>query len=436
MLPLPPPQKISLYQQQLNDVIWHGKQPKMKLINAAMHPTMGGIGMIDIKSRLVMQKLLFIQAALDTQHLQFWQDHLFSFFIIPFDRLILSNLTYKHLVKFICANKILPLFLSQSLKFWCDFHYKPASAVIQSDKDVLEIISRTAYFNSALATNVSLNKRMSPLAEDFFISKGWFTVADFINCNLELLSFKGRNTFLTYNAALKVQNSIPLTWKQKVDGDPFFITIAQSFIDQKWSAKKLYASLIKSDFTDRLQSWSKEGLTLSLDEFKANARKCTLITNINVKSFFVKFNYKALTLNSQASKFLPVPAHCSFCTLSQETYTHLFWECIFIRPLWNYIKGKLPDKFKEFVTLKTVFFPMDCHKSMTVLFTFVKHYIYKCKVVSIKVSIPHMLNSLKFHIKALYFSVLIVGKENNFFKTWKIILDGLRIQLPKDCISP
>ena len=427
VLPLPPPRKISLYQQQLNEIVWHGKQPKIKFSCAVAHPQQGGIGLINVDLRLKTQRLLILQAALNTIDIQFWQDHLYSLFRIPFDRLILSNLSFNHMKRFLCDNKSLHPFWQDILQIWCAFHYKNFKASVESESDIMEIVSRPAVYNSAVLSYLTLDKRLSSKMEDFYIDQGWFTLADFIQSDLRSLPKKGLVTQLN---AIKMQKSIPKSWKTPIEEDPYFCNLAQSFVDQKWNSQKLYSSMLKPDFSSRLVSWSKEGLTISKEGFDRLALKCTLIKNINLRSFFIKFNYKGITLNQVVAKFALISDKCTFCTNHEENYVHLFWNCQYVTPLWNHIKSKLWGEYQEYVTLNKVFFPIDVPHGLFLLFTIVKNYIYRCRCVKSKVSISHMRNDLKFHIRVLYFAAVFNEKEQSFLRTWKILLDALKIELP------
>ena len=97
-LPIPccTQQEIKRIQSILDDIVWNGKKPKIKLNLAAFPPKKGGIGMIDFESRLHTLHIHMIQMALNTQCIEFWQNHLYSLFSVPFDIAIRANLDYRH----------------------------------------------------------------------------------------------------------------------------------------------------------------------------------------------------------------------------------------------------------------------------------------------------------------------------------------------------
>ena len=244
----------------------------------------------------------------------------------------------------------------------------------------------------------------------------------------DLQDFKTKD-FLTQKCVEKLIGSIPTAWKIISLRDLNFIPLANSVIEQKWTAKKVYASLIKPDFSNRLQSWHKEGLDISLEQFKSLSSKCTLITNINIRSFYVKFNYKCLTLNSVLSKYSAVSPLCTFCSQSQETYLHLFWECAEVAKLWDFVKSKLPTFYQEFIDKFTVFFPLGVPTVIFLTILFVKHFIYSSHCRSNKPRISHFRNFLAFHLRCMFYVSKFKGKQQQFLNNWECVANNFKINL-------
>ena len=86
---------LKQFQSTLDNIVWNGKKPKLKLQNAVPRPFKGGLGMINVTHHYCAIKIDLLRQAVDTTHLQFWQAHLFSHFSVQFDEVLTCNLTYK-----------------------------------------------------------------------------------------------------------------------------------------------------------------------------------------------------------------------------------------------------------------------------------------------------------------------------------------------------
>ena len=176
--------EIKRIQSLLDDIVWNGRKPKIKLSLAAFPPNKGGIGMINFQSRLDTLRIHMIQMELNTQHIEFWQDHLYSLFSVPFDIAIRTNLNYRNFKLLYIRNP--PLLWQQAFQAWCNFHYV-YSRTTGTPEDILDYISRPAIFNAAIGSSVPNNKRFSLEFMDYIQDHGWFSIKDV--CNLRENNF-------------------------------------------------------------------------------------------------------------------------------------------------------------------------------------------------------------------------------------------------------
>ena len=404
LVSLPPSDVLKRFQQTLNDLIWNGKKPKMKLNNATPRPSKGGLGMINIQFRYQAIKIDLLHCAADISHLQFWQAHLFSHFSIGFDKIISCNLTYKSLQSFII--KPLSLFWQEVFTIWCNFHFRGCSHSL-SKTQIQEVIARPAYFNSAFGSSLLFNKRWSNRLYDFFIEKSWFAVSDLVNP--VRIPLKG---FISRAAALKIHQSIPSKWRNTESNNSY--TIAQKLLDQKLRQREIYDMLIDNaqESVDIVRRWVNEGCTINFFEVSKSVSK---LKNGNLQDFFIRFNAHSVVLTVNASYFAPTSNLCSLCKSFKETQSHLFWECPKSQYLWKYVHSLVPSGFHS---KEMSLFPMHAPEKVVFLFTLCKYYLNLCRIFKRDPHIKAFKNKLIFHLRPLKATYTINDRETKFNKIW------------------
>ena len=417
-LPLPDKDIIKLFQSALKNIVWSGKQPKMRLENASAPLREGGFNMIDFEARLNALKIASIQLACNTSCIEFWQEHLFRLFTVPFDTLVRSNVTFNQLKHFVVANKNIPPFWSDALQVWCKYHYRNCSSKLSSDEDYAEVLNRPAPFNGAFAGNLQ-SKRFSPQVQEYFFEHGWFTVLDVITVGATDFPVKG---FVPRSQAEKIISTIPLNWKQHVDkGNASHYSLAQKMIDQRTSQQEIHHKLLKSDFRGKVALWAKAGINVNWEKVSANI---TRLKHVPLKSFFLQFNSQLITLNNCACRFAPVSPLCSFCSLAEETYLHLFWECQKIQPVWNYVHSLIPDK--TLCTKEMCLLPTVASTKVVVLFTLAKYYLHICKFIHRPPNVYGFTGKLRFHMSCLKSWYADNNNSRTFDRTFGSIFSDLQ----------
>ena len=78
---------------------------------------------------------------------------------------------------------------------------------------------------------------------------------------------------------------------------------------------------------------------------------------------------------------------CTFCRTYDETLLHLFYDCVYVKPLLQYLSNKLKTKYRNYVLNSEDLLLGLCKKEfiLDTLFLNVKRYVYTCKI---KQSIP------------------------------------------------
>ena len=395
MLPLPTKDShysLNVLQAKFNNIAWNGRKPKMKLENAALPQTQGGLGMIDVVSRVKALKINLIQRACNTIYLTLWQAHLFSKFNIPFDLLIRANIPKQTLHLFLVSP--LPSFWLDTLNIWFDFHYEDCKSTL-SDSELEEVINRPVFLNNAFGSPIPRKKRYTEELEEFYIQIGWFSVWDIFYRGIDHIPQAG---YISRHLAVQIMKSVPRDWKQYARHNPKtdVFTIGQKIIDQKFALRDIYLLILNrmGSFQSTIAKWNQDGIDF---EWTVLANNVQHLINGSLKNFFILFNSRSFLLNIIVCHFAPVSEFCSFCKFAKETYFHLFWECPKVQNVWRFIHSLV---LRRFATPQMSLLPTGPHK-VVFLFTLCKHYIHTCRVFHHSPSVYALKQKGLFHLKAL-----------------------------------
>ena len=96
-------------------------------------------------------------------------------------------------------------------------------------------------------------------------------------------------------------------------------------------------------------AWNiKSEQLLEYDEYVSlfrNINKLTVCTKL--RSFQYKFLLRAIVTNVDLKyNGIRQDANCTFCNLEKETIQHLFVNCIYVKPLWQFVKKIINNTLK------------------------------------------------------------------------------------------
>ena len=422
-LPLPPYHIIKTVQRELSDVVWAGKKPKMKLSNAAAPPSEGGLGVIDFEKRLKALKVNMISLACNSDHVEFWQQHLFNKFIVPFDVVIKSNINFAGIKRLLKPGEVLHEFWNDCLRCWSEFYYFPSNRFMQDDNECQEVLNRPIAFNTTITSSIPLDKRYSLEVLELFMDKGWFTVADMITKGAEGVCAKG---ILTQQKAVKLVSQIPPGWAGFIHNhDPLFYTFAQRVLDQKVALKQFYSRMLFPDFGETQRKWHEKD-SIVCAHWESLASKVKLFKNVTLRNFFILFNNRAYMLNNVLSKFQLSTDKCTFCNFCTESYGHLFWDCQHAQKIWAFVKNRLLYT-PQLCVKETAFFPVQVPDVVVILFTYVKLFIFRCKARNRLPCVKWFKNFMLFHFGALKLVAQQTSSQSTrkFDKDWNRIMESL-----------
>ena len=369
--PLPPEKVIKEFQSQLSHFVWAGKKPKMKLNNAAAPIKEGALGIIDVSNRLKALKINIVALACKTHHVEFWQQHLFDKFVIPFDKVISCNINYQGILSLVKCGENLHQIWLDALKCWSDLYYINSSTFLDSDDYHQEVLNRPLAYNIPIMSKlyVKNKKKYHPDILNEMENFGWFTVADVLKKPAQGFSIKG---ILTAKLTGRLKSYVPPGWAGFLPShDPLYYTFAQKVLDGKIVLRQFYQKLLTPDFSVYQRKWLEKDNVKCCYWEKLSAR-VSLLVNVNVKNFFIMFNSRGIWLDDICSQFLMCSKLCSFCNSNTENFSHLFWDCSYAKKIWTYTLTILYNVKPEHASKETAFFPVEVPSTVFILFTYVE----------------------------------------------------------------
>ena len=100
-----------------------------------------------------------------------------------------------------------------------------------------------------------------------------------------------------------------------------------------------------------------------------------------LKDFHVQFLHRAFHYNQKIATYRPDRSPlCTFCKNAPETYLHIFWDCIYVTPLWTALQTICYDNvdmedFSQFKCLLSNF----QHTLVNQLGIVLKNYVHVCR---------------------------------------------------------
>ena len=118
---------------------------------------------------------------------------------------------------------------------------------------------------------------------------------------------------------------------------------------------------------------------------------------------------------------------CTFCHYEKETITHLFWDCIYINPLWGEFAAWYNDKQSENIVLDIVdvlFGKSNACATLNMLIILMKSFIYKQRVNKSTVGINGFISFLKYYQtieKYIYLKKNMIQKFDSVWNNCKLV---------------
>ena len=106
-------------------------------------------------------------------------------------------------------------------------------------------------------------------------------------------------------------------------------------------SSKVFVELLlpKIDNQWVIRKWEEDLECTIEDLWEKVSCKANLIFDSYLRDFHIQFLNTALQYNLVISSYRPSQSPlCGFCKIHAESYKHLFWECIYVVPIWTAIQ--------------------------------------------------------------------------------------------------
>ena len=403
-LPSPSSKMIKKLDIMFYDFLWDGKPDKIKRKNVKLKVEQGGLGMIDLETFDKALKLTWIRRMLngnskwkniilniypDINKITHYGDNFVKTLSYDIDNPFWKNIM-SYFVEFQSKNYISTL---QDLKATCfqfNDDFKIGNAVIN-----IPILKRKNIFfvHQLMENNIFMT--YENFCNKYDIQINYLTYLSIITCikdKFDIDTLDDNNKELNYppsiNAIFKNKKGAALIYKI------FFQYTCESKGQKKWT------TLIDVSEEEWLSSFFV--LKNTTKDCKLRWLQCRILHNI-------------LTTNRSVSKYKNNQTDlCSFCGLSSETISHLFWDCHFVKESWNRILHILRTRCSHTDRLcfnKQLILFGQCaniytDKVFDLIILMAKAFIYRCKVQGNRLNVT-------FFVKEIYTRYCIEEKIYN-----------------------
>ena len=330
----PPTQFLELLNSTQKDFIWNNLRAKIKHCSIIADYKVGGYKDIDISSKFLAMKILWIKKFLD--------DNFHPWKILPTQLLaplggssiFHYNLQLGDLIVSSTIVKTFPTFYQELIELWCKISY-------QKPSDITHIYNQSLWYNSFI---VGQGK---PIFNLSFINKGILKVRDLLNDAGNFLHWQlGKSKYnLDFISWIGLIESIPQMWKRE-------IKLFSLHSAERCSLCSLSREHFLPDLTVRGTYKILIRLLVQHPTAQRPIERILQINNIDwatvyllpqktiIESRMRIFQYRILNnilyLKSRLYKFGFVESTmCSLCNSETKTMTHLFCHCSKTDQMWN-----------------------------------------------------------------------------------------------------
>ena len=365
----------------------------------------------------------------DTDNIQFWTAFLYQLFVIPLPDVLNCNIHPSNLTWLISPNMNLPAFWREIFTFWFNHFYIAPNCTDANKLDRLLNVPVT--YNSSIFSPQLLHYNLAD-AHMFLVENGAILLKDFLR---EFHNFIPHVTQIDNTLAACLQEifqCIPQSWCNHVVQCQFSTT-------QCLITDRLFAGLMPTkSFTELLQphpvnhsaitKWEKD-LQCTIESFlwQNICKRIKVIFFPPLRDFHVQFLNRAFHMNTVVSLYKKeVSPLCSFCFNVEETYTHIFWDCKYVYPIWIAIQDICYDTISEedFSMFKCLLsnFQSPLLNFVTIV---LKHHIHVCRSRNTLPTVSGVLKSLCKYRKIHLTRATLKNTLHFYTKFWDVWINDI-----------
>ena len=238
----------------------------------------------------------------------------------------------------------------------------------------------------------------------------------------------------------QLKNAIPPRWKQIIFDysdinqedlckNHHVIKVARILPLDKLSSKEIYSTLISNIANKRTSNIHFEKLfentTLDWNKINLSSRLATIETTL--RSFQYKILSSVLFHNKKLYTFgITNTALCSFCNTLEETPIHIFFDCVYVKCLWERLRMKflndfiLPSLTPQAVILGLYNEANDNYNLLSHILVIFKYYTYLSREKRIRNIDILIANLMKVKKREKQISIVTINKRETYKKKWCI----------------
>ena len=390
--PSPLPQLLTKIQSLLNGYIW--SQGRHYISAALMYQPWdtGGMDMYSCRFQEHALKLKWLNRLLTGQD-EFWCYQISRCFVLPIAQVVQFNCKFTDLCGLLRKKAKLPPFWMDVFKIWYHYHY---------EKKPRDPGSKLLMFNSAITTRC---------VHSVIRLKGYnrlniFTVRDFV----DLIHLATPKEYKDLGARF-INRSIPHQWLEQLADE----SLVNNELSASWkltltttqTVQVIQQNIVSHHPVLPSRIWDQWQSDLEIEDlqpfWKSVMAHRLHITEIKLRSFYVRFVNRAYCTNVDLHKWGKVPTEmCTFCGNNLETRVHLFWDCAKVRPIWT----ELITFCKTYITQDELYTRNSFlllgfgTPVLNLLSTLCKYHIHTCRLFGGILGFQTLINKIRY-VKSL-----------------------------------
>ena len=424
MLPFMQKGDIVKLNKIVENFIWRGKKPKIKLNSLQRSVEQGGLRLFSPECKDKSIKIAWVKRF---QSFDPFSKQLALYCINPKinnQEIWYLNLDKRDLGSFCKPNE----FWKCVMEAWCEYNFHTVD-------EINKMLHQRIWFNSHIRVNDK------PIFYKTLMDKGIMEIMDIIDVNT--------NDFYTYEQLTQTFNvkipfvdyfslidAIPRTWKQMLKSQPIELSTEVAFpIDEIMETEKITAYIYKkiidneSVIKECTDKWKQKlGMDIKQEQIKTGFKVKKVCNIAKYKSFQYRLMHNSIFLNDRLFHFKIKDSQlCSFCESHKENYLHFFFECKYVKEMWceliNYIR------INDYVVLQDIDInPISIlinriHKQKdhfaNVICLIAKHKIFAAKSLKQKPNANMVIKEIKF-IQKIEMNKAVTKKQiDKYNNKWK-----------------
>ena len=295
------------------------------------------------------------------------------------------NLHPSNLNWILSPQAIVPPFWRELFTFWFNQFYIPPNCTDDVKKD--KVLNVPVTYNSSISSPRLLRCQNMPEIHAFLSDNAILLLKDFLR---EFHNFIPHVTLVSTSLAPWLQElfqCIPQLWCNHVVHCNFST-------NQCLITDRLFAGLMPTKtFTELLlphpvnnsaiTHWEKD-LECTIEGFlwQNICKKIKLLSSPLFRDFHTQLLNQVFPLNVLMSLYREeISPVCSFCSLVEETYPHLFWDCKYVFPIWTAIQDICYDTIDEedFSMFKCLLSNFQ-NPLLNLVTVIVKYHVHICRI--------------------------------------------------------